>query len=113
MLAYDPAHDAALYLFDQPGRDEAKKQLFDDIPRLVTNFGDAVRVGEFYSNIYNTTPAHTDDVHAVMIENPDLEIVTEQGGERRRPNTIKPTDAIRMKQQRSFPLFFSLGSNKK
>lgn len=107
MLAYDPTHDGALYLFDPPGREDAKQQLYDDIPRVVTNFGDAVPVSEFYSNIYNATPAHTDDVHAVMIDNPDLEVVTEQGGERRRPNNIKPTDIIRMKRQRSFPIFFS------
>lgn len=71
MLSYDPAQDGALYLFDAPGRAEAKKQLFDDIPRLVTEFGDAVGVAEFYGNIYNATPAHTDDVHAVIIDNPD------------------------------------------
>ncbi|MFT3941210.1 three-Cys-motif partner protein TcmP [Rhodopseudomonas sp.] len=107
MLSYDPSHNGALYLFDPPGREDAKQQLHEDIPRMITNFGDAVQVGEFYSSIYNSTPAHTDDVHAVMIENPDLEIVTEQGGERRRPNTIKPGDILRMKRQRSFPSFYS------
>ncbi|WP_420132691.1 three-Cys-motif partner protein TcmP [Rhodopseudomonas sp.] len=106
MLSYDPSHDGALYLFDPPGREDAKQQLHNDIPRLVTSFGDAVPVGEFYSSIYNSTPAHTDDVHAVIIENPDLEIVTEQGGERKRPNTIKPGDILRMKRQRSFPIFY-------
>ncbi|WP_316233402.1 three-Cys-motif partner protein TcmP [Bradyrhizobium sp. SZCCHNPS2010] len=111
MLAYDPSHDGALYLFDPPGREDAKQQLHEDIPRLVTNFGDAVPIGEFYSSIYNATPAHTDDVHAVMIDNPDLQIVTEQGGERRRSNTIRPTDILRVKRQRSFPIFF--GSEQK
>lgn len=112
MLSYDPSHDGTLYLFDPPGRDEAKQQLHDDIPRLVTNFGDAVPVGEFYSAIYNSTPAHTDDVHAVMIDSPELEIVTEQGGERKRPNTIKPGDILRMKRQLSFPIFYSSPAKK-
>lgn len=108
MLSFDPAHDSnALYLFDMSGRIEGKKQLYEDIPRLVTDFGDAVSVGEFYGNIYNMTPAHMDDVHAAIIENPDLEVVTEQGGERRKANTIGPSDTLRMKQQRSFfPMFF-------
>jgi three-Cys-motif partner protein len=107
MLAYDPADDAnRLYLFDVSGRLEAKKQLYDDIPRLVTEFGDAVGVGDFYGSIYNATPAHMDDVHAAIIENPDIEVITEQGGERRVANTIKPGDVLRMKMQRSFfPLF--------
>jgi three-Cys-motif partner protein len=107
MLSYDPADDAnRLYLFDVSGRIEAKKQLYDDIPRLVTEFGDAVDVGEFYGSIYNSTPAHMDDVHAAIMENPDVEVITEQGGERRVANTIKPSDTLRMKMQRTFfPLF--------
>jgi hypothetical protein len=96
----------SLYLFDTSGRAEAKKQLFDDIPRLVTEFGDAVGVGEFYGNIYNATPAHMDDVHAVIIDNPDLEVITDGGGERRKATTIRATDTLRMKRQRSFPIFF-------
>jgi hypothetical protein len=47
-----------------------------------------------------------DDIHEAMIENTDLEIVTEAGGIRRRPNTIKPNDTLRMKLQRTlFPFF--------
>jgi len=103
----DPSDNAnRLYLFDVSGRIEAKKQLYDDIPRLVTEFGDAVGVGDFYGSIYNATPAHMDDVHAAIIENPDIEVITEQGGERRVANTIKPGDVLRMKMQRSFfPIF--------
>jgi hypothetical protein len=113
MLSYDPAHDGALYLFDPAGRTEAKKQLFDDIPRLVTDFGDTVGVGEFYGNIYNATPAHMDDVHAVIIDNPDLEVITDSGGERRKANTIRATDTLRIKRQRSFPIFFGVSDLKK
>jgi len=43
----------------------------------VTEFGDAIQVGQFYGTIYNTTPAHMDEIHAAMIENADLEITTE------------------------------------
>ena len=108
MLSFDPAHDSnALYLFDVSGRTEAKRQLSEDIPRLMTKFGDAVGMNEFYSNIYNMTPAHKDDVHAAIIESPDLEVITELGGERRKANTIGLSDTLRLKQQRSFfPMFF-------
>jgi three-Cys-motif partner protein len=111
MLSFDPAHDSnALYLFDTSGRTEAKKQLSEDIPRLVAKFGDAVGVSEFYRSIYNMTPAHMDDVHAAIIENQELEVITERGGERRKANTIELGDTLRIKQQRSFfPIF--LGDN--
>jgi len=107
MLSFDPRDDAnALYLFDVSGRDAAKQQLLDDVLRLVTEFGDVVGVGQFYGSIYNMTPAHMDDIHAAMIENPDLEVITEQGGERRKASTIGPGDTLKMKRQRSFfPMF--------
>lgn len=107
MLSFDPSHsDSILYLFDVSGRASAKGQLLEDIPRLVTDFGDAVGVGQFYGSIYNMTPAHTEDVHAAMIENPDMEVVTDAGGERRKPNTIRADDTLRMKRQRTFfPIF--------
>jgi three-Cys-motif partner protein len=107
MLSYDPQHDTgSLYLFDEPGRASAKDQLTADIPRLVSEFGDAIAVSEFYETIYNATPAHTDDIHSAIIENPDLEVITEAGGERRRSNTIIATDVIRLKKQISFfPIF--------
>jgi three-Cys-motif partner protein len=113
MLSFDPSSAAnELYLFDFTGRERAKQQLMDDIPRLVTDFGDAVRVGQFYGSIYNMTPSHTQDIHAAMIENPELEVLTESGHERRKANTISPDDTLRMKRQKTFfPMF--LNSEKK
>lgn len=49
-------------------KEEAKGQLHDDIPKVVSEFGDALNMGEFYSRIYNHTPAHSDDIHVTMIE---------------------------------------------
>jgi three-Cys-motif partner protein len=113
MLSFDPTEDAnALYLFDLSGRQRAHAQLLDDIPRLVSEFGDTVAVGQFYGSIYNMTPSHSEDIHSAMIENSDLEVITENGGERRKANTIGPTDTLRMKRQRSFfPFLF--GKNEK
>lgn len=114
MLSYDPRHDEGmLYLFDDSGRASAKNQLLGDIPRLVTESGDAMSVMDFYGSIYNVTPAHADDVHAAIIENPDLEVITPAGGERRKGNTIAVNDVIKVKTQRSFfPMFLSAGTER-
>lgn len=109
MLAYDPAHEVgALYLFDVAGREGARVQLLDDVPRLIAETGDAIGVGEFYETIYNATPAHTDDIHSAIIENPDIEVITPAGGERRSANAINLGDVLRLKRQASFfPMFLA------
>jgi hypothetical protein len=115
MLAYDPSEtDSMLYVFDEAGRAQAKKQLHDDIPRYIANYGDTIGVGDFYAGIYNATPAHMLDINSAIIENPDLEVITEDGGERRKANTIRIGDTLRMKNQRSFfPMFFDDQTKKK
>ena len=107
MLQFDPHYDERLlYLFDDDARSSAKNQLFWDIPQLVEESGDAIPVKDFYESIYNETPAHTDDIHASIIENPDLEVITPAGGERRKANTIRVGDVIKLRRQRSFfPVF--------
>jgi len=107
MLSFDPRQsENILYLFDVSGRAAATRQLLEDIPRLVTDFGDVVGVGEFYGSIYNMTPAHMDDIYTAMMDNPDMQVLTPSGGERRRANTIDAGDTLRMKRQRSFfPIF--------
>lgn len=107
MLAYDPRHEGgSLYLFDVSGRARAHQELVGDIPRLVAEYGDAMAVGEFYADIYNATPAHSDDIHKAMIDSRDIEIITAAGGERRSARTIDPGDLIKLKPQRSFfPIF--------
>ena len=101
MLHYDPMNDGQLYLFDESGRESSKNELFRDIPQLVSDLGDTILVKDFYKNIYNDTPAHYDDIHTAIIENPDLEVLTPNGGERRKANRIGVDDTIRSKDQRS------------
>jgi len=115
MLSYNPAHnDGRLYLFDTTGRDRARSQLLEDIPRLVSDSGDAIGVADFYSSIYNKTPAHTDDIHSAIIDNPDIEVITPKGGERRKANTISVDDILKLKGQKSFfPIFFNTGEPEK
>ncbi|MGD9714263.1 MAG: hypothetical protein AB7V46_19700, partial [Thermomicrobiales bacterium] len=109
MLSYDPSHDdGALYLFDVSGRQSAQSQLLFDIPRLVSESGDVIGVADFYAGIYNATPAHSEDIHRAIIENPDLQVITPAGGERRSANAITIGDMLKLKQQKSFfPLFTS------
>ena len=106
MLSYDPSAEGALYLFDMSGREAARTQLTEDIPRLITDCGDALGVREFYETIYNATAAHTDDIHTAIMACEDLEVQTETGGVRQKASTIDVRDTIRLKAQRSFfPMF--------
>lgn len=106
MLSYDPRDEGSLYLFDEIGRQQAKDQLMEDVPRLISKAGDARGVLEFYEDIYNLTPAHTHDIHAALIENPDIEVITKYGGARRKANAINVNDTIKLKPQRSFYQLF-------
>lgn len=106
MLSYDPASEGTLYLFDQSSREAAKRDLHDDIPRLILDQGDAMNVMDFYTNVYNETPAHSDDIHDMMLANPDVEVLTPAGNPRRSANTITTEDTLRVKMQKSFfPMF--------
>lgn len=98
------------YLFDVSGRQSAREQLLSDIPRLVSESGDVIGVSDFYAGIYNATPAHSEDIHQAIIENPDLQVITPAGGERRSANAIAIGDMLKLKQQKSFFPFFAAGS---
>lgn len=111
MLSYDPQHnEGSLYLFDVDGRSNARTLLLDDIPRMISNAGDVMLVSDFYESAYNATPAHADDIHKAIIESPDIEVITPDGGERRKAHTISQTDVLKLKAQKSFfPMFFGAG----
>lgn len=102
MLSYDPRDEGALYLFKEEDRENAVKQLYDDIPRVIANYGDVINVGTFFGDIYNETPAHSDDINEAIHKNPDVAVITEKGSERRSANTIKPSDTLKLRDQRSF-----------
>lgn len=106
MLSYNSADEGNLYLFNVDDRKAAKAQLYYDIPSLISKFGNVISVNDFYTNIYNSTPAHSNDIHEAIMENPDLEVITESGGERQKANTIKPNDIIKLTKQKSFFMLF-------
>jgi len=100
MLHYDPNIGTdMLYLFDKNGRESSIDQLMIDIPQLVTDSGNEISVTEFYKEIYNCTPAHSEDIHTAIIDNPDLEVITSNRGKRRKANTINSKDVIKRKRQ--------------
>lgn len=109
MLAYDPTKEGEIYLFEAEHRTKAKLKLLDDIPRFVSESGDAMLVGDFYAAAYSATPAHKDDIHGAMLESEDLEVRTPSGGTRRKSHQISVRDTLRLKNQKSF---FTLLGNK-
>lgn len=103
MLSYDPRDEGrSLYLFDEDGRVQAREQLANDIPKLISHAGDAMTMLEFYEAIYNGTPAHSDDIHRALLASPDVEIINPNGNERRSANAVSVEDVVRIKRQRSF-----------
>ncbi|WP_416463097.1 three-Cys-motif partner protein TcmP [Sphingomonas sp. VDB2] len=102
MLYYDPNEELNLYLFDRASRSHARNQLDRDIPNLLETNGGHMRIDEFYSNSYNQTPAHSDDINFSLVNNPDLHVITSSGGTRRSTNTIKSGDFVMLRNQRSF-----------
>ncbi len=111
MLSYDPKEEGQLYLFDSDSRQLAKEALYEDIPKFVAESGDALSMIDFYEAAYSETPAHSDDIHEMIIENPDMEVITESGGKRRQPNSIKVGDTLKLKSQKS--MFFMFDNLKK
>lgn len=106
MLHYDPHYGGNLYLFDEDGRLNAREQLLDDIPRILSPNGDGLVISSFYQRIYNLTPAHADDIHRALIDNPDVSVATPNGGQRRSCDAVRPDDVVSLRRQTSFHSFW-------
>ena len=112
MLHYDPQYSGNLYLFDEEGRATARAQLLNDIPRVLSAFDDGLSMALFYQRIYNITPAHADDIHGALIDNPDIVVTTPNGGHRRARESIRADDIVSLRRQTSFfSLWRDTGSN--
>lgn len=108
MLSYNPEDEMQLYLFDNTSRERAKEALVNEVSSMIAEFGNTLPVTDFYATAYSATPAHTDDIHEAIMENPDIEVIMETGGVRRKATTIRPTDTLELKRQtRLFQTFFS------
>lgn len=100
MLSYDPNEEGTLYAFNLNGRKLATEELFEDIPRAISENKGPVAVDKFFEAKYNETPAHSDDINKAILENPDLQVITPTGHMRRK--RIHMDDHIKLKTQRSF-----------
>ncbi len=106
MLEYTPGEKSAdLFEFSDEMRKDSKKKLRFDIPEFVSKFSDGISVGDFRSAIYNDTPAHSDDINSVLIENPDIAVLTDNKHPRRSENSIMNTDFIMPNKQKSFHIY--------
>lgn len=104
MLTYDPRTEGQDYLFADDDRQRALEALYYDIPKVVSEFGDAITIGEFIRAVSNETPSHSMDMAQAMIDSPELTIQTDNGGERRSPKGIRSTDTLILNPQKSFLL---------
>lgn len=113
MLSYNSTEqDSFLYKFDLAASEQTKQQLFTDIPRFLSNYGDSILMLDFFNDIYNQTPASSNTIKQSLIDIPDIEIIKEDGGIRRSAKSINTkSDFIKLKDQKSFFIFFE--NNKK
>lgn len=102
MLAHDPNEGKTLYLFNASAREQANEELLEDIPKFLHDSTPTVQVKDFYEKIYNSTPAHSDDINSALLGSNEIVIKTPNGGIRRKASQIHTSDVITFKQQRSF-----------
>lgn len=99
MLSYDSKEENSLYLFNENSREKSKESLHTDIPSRISNSGNRILISDFFEAAYSETPAHSDDIKEVIIENPDIEVITSKGGKRRVSGAIRPEDSMILKPQ--------------
>jgi len=106
MLGYTSS-DSRVRTFDWGAdlRSENLISLRDDLPRAISEFGDAVAIQTLKASIYNETTSHSDDIKSVLIDHTDIEVLTKSGGKRRSPGSISDDDIVRLNDQRQlFPI---------
>lgn len=105
MLFYDPSFDnSQLYLFTESDRYQSSDQLMVDVPKLLSDkHQGCLQVDKFYEEVYNMTPAHSDDLATTLISSPEIEVKTKNGGTRRSASQIDPSDTIIRIPQIVFP----------
>ena len=99
MLAYNPndKHSFLFSLFDKSARELSRDQLRGDVVRRVFKNDGVVEMSKFLMDAYKSTAAHSDDIDRVIIESPELDVFTPNGGRRKTHNNIDPRDIIKLK----------------
>lgn len=116
MLGFDPDVDLPRKLqqgefdfyFDDSAETRTAGSLLEDIPRALHGIGE-VTFSAFFSNICNTTPAHSDQIKDALIslENSNILSVYGKGNRpRRKASGIENDDIIVLKSQHKFDFPF-------
>lgn len=108
MLDYR-SNDDGIGTLDWSGdiREKNVAALHNDLPEVVFEFGDAIPIELLKASVYNETAAHSDEFKKGLIENQDIEVLTQTGSKRRSATAIKDTDVVRVTAQRHlFPTFY-------
>lgn len=105
---FDPRDENRLYLFDAESDKQDVDALHRDIPNAIEEHGDALGLEEFFQDIYNKTAAPSSTILEVLIDNPDIDVLTPAGNSRRKATAIKSGDIIRLNPQKSW---FSIFNN--
>ena len=100
MFSYNPndRHQGSLFEFNDFARDLSREQLCEDVVRFVYDYDDeTVKAERFIMDAFKATPARSVDIKTALINSPDINIITENGGSRRTHKGIHSTDTIKMK----------------
>ena len=94
--------DTGVGTLDWSGDMRAKsiEALHNDLPEVISELGDAISIELLKASVYNETTAHSDDFKSVLIQNRDIEVLTQTGAQRRSASSIKDTDIVRVSRQR-------------
>ncbi|MGZ8916132.1 MAG: three-Cys-motif partner protein TcmP [Methylobacter sp.] len=117
MVGYIPERDSAYtgqeelgFCFDDPAQEASIDALLHEIPHLVYARNEGISFGELFSMTCNNSPASAEIYRkaiAQLIELKELVVISQDGAQRKSPNTIHDKDQIIAHQQRSIFEFFN------
>lgn len=112
MLGYVPEMDSTYtgqfdldFCFDNLAKEKSIKCLADQIPRLIHPNPKGMTFGNFFSTTCYSTPASTAiyrDALGLLLKYKEIQIIGEDGTERRSANRIHDTDLISLPKQQFF-----------
>jgi three-Cys-motif partner protein len=113
-LGYKAASDARSrgqselgFCFDEPARKASVAMLMEQLPHLIYSRPEGLSFGELFATTCNMSPADSSTYKlavAKLSEHREVEIITPNGGRRRRPTAINDVDQIVAPRQGSFTL---------
>jgi three-Cys-motif partner protein len=112
MLGYVPEMDSSYtgqmelgFCFDNPAKDRSVMSLAQQIPHLIYPDPEGMTFGELFSVTCNSTPASAAiyrEALGVLLKQNEVEIIGQDGTERRSASRIHDTDQILAPKQQSF-----------